>query len=311
MRVAQLSSGCVRIKPRMTLIEAVGATILFDLALFGTDNAIVKFLIRKFTEFQNSWDKPYSDPEEAEQGITYFCEKLGIQQHPWIWDRPIDKYRSLNDFFTRTYHPSFAPVIGKADIVSPACCTLRIYRDDEGLRKLLIKGCEYKLEDVGIPHWQDYYDQHVVIGYLGPSDYHRVHLPCSGKIVHLQLESASALSASVKFFEGRFNILNLNKRLVVIIEKEPQISSASARGPPLRIALVIVGGVGVNSIIYDPDMLGRNARKGEEIATFRAGGSAIAMFSNQVVSWNKRLLELTRHGAQVEVMVGESLADCQ
>lgn len=41
-------------KPRMTMIDAVFATIIFHLALFGTDNRFINFVIRAFTKFQNS-----------------------------------------------------------------------------------------------------------------------------------------------------------------------------------------------------------------------------------------------------------------
>jgi hypothetical protein len=41
---------------------------------------------------------------------------------------------------------------------------------------------------------------------------------------------------------------------------------------PLRVALVIVGGVGVDTITYDSDMVGKTLDKGQEISAFRAGG---------------------------------------
>jgi hypothetical protein len=40
----------------------------------------------------------------------------------------------------------------------------------------------------------------------------------------------------------------------------------------LRIALVIVGGVGVDTITYDSGMVGKSFAKAQEVAAFRAGG---------------------------------------
>ena len=203
------------IKPRMTLVEAVGATLLFDLALFGTDSWVINFLIKTFTNLQNSWDKPFKNPKEAQAEVTEFCTKLGIQSDPWVWSKHIKEYKSLNDFFTRTYDPQYLPDLGKSDVVAPACSIVSIYQNDDGLRNLLIKGCDYRIEDVGLPKedLDQYKKNHIVIGYLSPSHYHRVHVPISGKIVHLKLECADALSASVKFSGGKFNLLNRNKRV--------------------------------------------------------------------------------------------------
>lgn len=86
-----------------------------------------------------------------------------------------------------------------------------------------------------------------------------------GKVVHCKLEGVDAPSASVKFFGGKFNLLNNNKRLVVVIEEE------DSSDDPLRVAIVIVGGVGVNTITYD-DILNKTVAKGDELSTFRAGG---------------------------------------
>lgn len=79
------------------------------------------------------------------------------------------------------------------------------------------------------------------------------------------MEGIDNQSASVKFFGGKFNLLNNNKRLVVVIEEEDDSSD------PLRVAIVIVGGVGVNTITHD-EILNKTIAKGDEVSTFRAGG---------------------------------------
>lgn len=83
------------------------------------------------------------------------------------------------------------------------------------------------------------------------------------------MECANVDSASVKFFGGPFNILNDNKRLVVIIENE---------ATKTRVALVIVGGVGVNTISYNQQLLGNKIQKGQELSAFRAGGRYVIFF---------------------------------
>lgn len=298
MEVYVLRTSTFKTKPRMTLIEGVFATILFDLALFGTSNPIINAIIRLFTNLQNSWDNKFASSDVATTQITEFCNKLSIQQDPWIWEKDIGDYTCLNDFFARTYKEEYYPQLGDGLVVSPACCTLTRYNDDAQVKSVLIKGCDYQIEDIGLPSddIHKYKENHIFIGYLSPTDYHRVHSPIGGKIVYCSLEGANVRSASVKFFGGKFNIMNENKRLVVVIE------SGS-----MRVALVVIGGIGVDTIVYNTAMLGKEIKKGEEISTFRAGGSAIAMFSTGQLELSPEYNNASKDFTPVEVLVGESL----
>jgi hypothetical protein len=123
----------------MTFMEAVFATMLFDLALFGTSNPVINTIIRIFTSLQNSWDKPFSSRDQAATQVTEFCERLSIQQTPWIWEKPKEEYICLNDFFSRTFSPRHFPPLGEAKVVAPACCTMTKYNDDNDLKSILIK----------------------------------------------------------------------------------------------------------------------------------------------------------------------------
>jgi phosphatidylserine decarboxylase precursor len=295
-------------KPRMTMVEAVFATMLFDLALFGTDNVFINFVIRAFTKFQNSWDKPFQSPEEATKEVTDFCERLQIQQDPWQWEKPIAEYKCLNDFFSRRY--SNPPAMGNNDIVSPACSTITVHSNNEEFTRLVVKGCDYALEEVGLYPPKDlaaYAKHHVFLGYLSPKDYHRFHAPMSGKCIHCAMEDAKVDSASVKFFGGRFNILNKNKRLIVVLEDK------TGR----RVAMVIIGGIGVNTIEYNTRILNQWVEKGTDLGTFRAGGSAFCLLSNHPLTLNSKLLQSrsstggndSSSDLPMEVLFGEPLAN--
>lgn len=264
--------------PRMTPFEGVFATLLFDLALFGTSNPLINGAIRLFTTIQNSWDRPFESEAQATAKVDEFCDRLNIQREPWVWEKEAGGYASLNDFFSRTYAPEHFPPIGGGRVASPACCKLRTYRDDAAMASLLIKGCDYAIGRIGLPEEDlgGYASHPVFLGYLSPTDYHRVHAPVSGRCVHCRMEGAEAPSASVKFFDGGFNLLNENKRLVVVLEEEEgeegAVTANDDDDAPLRVALVIVGGVGVNTITYDAGMVGERIEKGQELSAFRAGG---------------------------------------
>jgi phosphatidylserine decarboxylase len=295
-----LKTKSIKIKPRMTFMEAVFATILFDLALFGTSNPVINGIIRFFTSLQNSWDSQFLSQEDAFTQVTEFCERLSIQQNPWIWEKSKEDYTSLNDFFSRTFLRSEFPTLGSANIVAPACCTMTRYNDDASMKSLLIKGCSYRIEEIGLPSEDThlYRQNPIFIGYLSPTDYHRIHSPMAGKCTVCKMEGIDKTSASVKFFGAKFNILNENKRLVIVLDS----------GQDFKIALVVIGGIGVDSIVYN-DMIGQQISKGQELAAFRAGGSAIAMFSTAPVKLTAEFEKASKGNAHVEVQVGESLAD--
>ena len=168
-------------EPRMSLFEGVFATLLFDMALFGTSNPVINGAIRLFTTVQNSWDRPFASADDAAGRVRDFCDRLGIQREPWVWERDEREYASLNDFFSRAYAPVHSPPLGTGWLVSPACCKLLVYDDDEAMRSILIKGCDYELSRIGLPGKDlDAYGRNtVLLGYLSPRDYHRVHAPVS------------------------------------------------------------------------------------------------------------------------------------
>ena len=141
--------------------------------------------------------------------------------------------------------------------------------------------------------------------------YHTYYI-LQGKIIHCQLEGVNELSASVKFFGGKFNLLNENKRLVVVIEEDEK-SKNDDEGEeddddPLRVALVIIGGDGVNTITYEEHMLGTYIDIGDEISTFRAGGSAFALFTTKPLQYIEQLSSGGGDNSPVEALVGETIA---
>ena len=77
----------------------------------------------------------------------------------------------------------------------------------------------------------------------------------------------------------------------------------------MKVALVIIGGIGVDTITYDPNILGRNIVKGQELSSFRAGGSAIALFSTGPIAFVPDFEEGSHSNRHVEVQVGESLGN--
>jgi phosphatidylserine decarboxylase len=294
----------------MTFTEGTFATLLFEFALLGTNNFLIRFIVKVYTNLTSSWDTRFRSGEQAEERIKDFCQRFNIQYKPWIWGKQIREYTCLNDFFSRTYADMYFPTLGTANLVSPASCTMTRYNDDADLKQILIKGCNYSIEAIGLPSndIRSYRQNSIFIGYLSPSDYHRIHSPIDGKCTHLQLEkSDDKIYSSALFLGGKFNILNDNKRLVVVLESSSGI----------KVALVIVGGIGVDTIVYDSSrLLGKDIKKRQELAMFRASsgassfaGSAFAMFSTIPLQFESQYAECSQQNLPVIIDVGESIAN--
>ncbi|CAE7407442.1 psd [Symbiodinium natans] len=139
--------------------------------------------------------------------------------------------------------------------------------------------------------------------YLAPADYHCYHAPIAGKLLSLALLDQHRYSITVKpYIFSSVNILTRNRRAVAVIESDSR--------PGLRVAVVIVGGVTVDSIRLEPNLrAGVSVKKGQRLGAFARGGSAIALlFSNSVRLADSRAEALAAAGRDFKIEVGRSLA---
>jgi len=205
-------------------------------------------------------------------------------------EHPIEKYPSLQAFFTRRLAPGARIISANEDVViapsDGAVC-------DAGFAtagKLLeAKGSAFTLQAlladdalaarlVGGPY---------LIVYLSPRDYHRVHFPASGKVVawsHIPGKLFPVGSRSVRREHGLFA---RNERFVTIVDS-----------PLGRYAVVMVAAVGVGHITacYDPEVATHEGsftdgsmrhktfdpniiiERGQELGIFNLGSTTITIF---------------------------------
>jgi phosphatidylserine decarboxylase len=205
-------------------------------------------------------------------------------------EHPLDRYTSLQDFFTRRLGPGLRPLpADESLVVAPSDGTIC----DAGLatagRLLEAKGSLFTLRDLladdrlaaslaGGPY---------VVIYLSPRDYHRVHFPTSGKVLswsHIPGKLFPVGDRSVRREPGLFA---RNERFVTVIE-----------GPAGRCAVVMVAAVGVGHITasYDPEVAthaggfatGTVRRKrfdsppavvrGQELGIFNLGSTTVTIY---------------------------------
>jgi phosphatidylserine decarboxylase len=227
----------------------------------------------------------------------------------------ITAYPTFNAFFTRALKPGARP-LARAALVCPvdgAISQLGAIAHDQIFQA---KGHHYSTTalvggDAALA--AQYQDGHFATIYLSPKDYHRIHMPCDGRLsrmIHVPGELFSVNPVTARGVPGLFA---RNERVVCVFE--------SARGP---FVLVLVGATIVGSMatvwhgVVNPPR-GERVREwhypvqpgadivlqqGEEMGRFLLGSTVVMLFPKGPLSFNPAW------AAGGPVRLGEAMANC-
>lgn len=179
-------------------------------------------------------------------------------------EHPLERYRSLNEFFVRRLRPGMRRWPQGPDLLgSPVDGIVGQLGQVRDGRILQAKGRSYSVEsllqreDAGARYAGGSY----LTIYLSPRHYHRIHAPCSGSIPEAEHLPGALLPVNAAAVMHTPELFARNERLVTYIE--------SAWG---RVAVVAVGAynVGRISAAFDPEWRGQGAAPGEGEATRRS-----------------------------------------
>lgn len=220
-----------------------------------------------------------------------------------------EKYPSFNAFFTRPLKADARPIdADETSIVSPADGAISEIGIIQNDRLLQAKGQQYSLlkllgGDVDLAA-QFRYGSFATI-YLSPSDYHRVHMPFAGELQKSIYVPGELFSVNQTTAEHVPELFARNERLICVFDTRV--------GPMVVILVGAVIVAGIETVwagqvappsktptavnLHQSVSLG----KGEEMGRFKLGSTAIVLFPNNLVIWNKMLA----NGSQIRL--GESL----
>ena len=221
--------------------------------------------------------------------IRWFVDHYGVDMNEAL-DPDIRSYQSFNDFFTRAFKPGARP-IADADLVCPIDGAIsqlgRIDRD----RIFQAKGHDYTTTalvggDAALA--ARFQDGSFVTLYLSPKDYHRIHMPCAGRLVRMIHVPGDLFSVNPVTARGVPGLFARNERVVCVFD--------SAHGP---FVMVLVGATIVGSMatvwhgVVNPPRPGeirewtytqpQNQRdvefeKGDEMGRFLLGSTVVMLF---------------------------------
>jgi phosphatidylserine decarboxylase len=226
--------------------------------------------------------------------IRWFIERYRVNMAEAANPDPA-AYPSFNEFFTRALAPGARP-LAPAELVCPVDGAISQLGPIEGDAILQAKGHTYTVQalvggDAELA--RPFLNGHFATLYLSPKDYHRVHMPCAGRLkrmVHVPGDLFSVNPTTARSVPGLFA---RNERVVCVFEGE--------HGP---FVLVLVGATIVRSIatvwhgVVNPPRPGtlrewryddRDAvrlAKGEEMGRFLLGSTVVALLPAGPLAFN-------------------------
>lgn len=206
------------------------------------------------------------------------------------------QFTTFNDFFTRKLKPSLRPVAGDPYVASPADGTISQLGKINQAEILQAKNHNYTLNALlaNDQKWVDAFsDGSFATIYLAPHNYHRVHMPLTGKLVTSIYVPGKLFSVNNTSAEMVPSLFSNNERLINIFE--------TAVGP---MAVILVGAIIVGSIkmVWQNNAYRSNViqpmnfsnsqiqyKKGDEIGLFKLGSTVILLFEKNVIEWQNNL----------------------
>ncbi len=206
----------------------------------------------------------------------------------------LTSYASFNDFFIRELKSDARPITPELDsIAAPADGSIAQIGSITEQKLLQAKGIDYTLDALfaNDASARLFDNGSFATIYLAPYNYHRVHMPLSGKLTQSTYVPGKLFSVNRTTSQLIPNLYGINERLINVFDTEA--------GP---MAVILVGAMIVGSI--QPAWLDKPASaqqippshsltlaKGQELGYFKLGSTVILLFADKKVAWSPGLEE--------------------
>jgi len=225
--------------------------------------------------------------------IRWFVGKFDVNMDEAA-NPDIASYESFNDFFTRALKPGARP-LAKADFLCPVDGRISQFGAIEGDQIFQAKGHKFSTTalvggDAGLA--KPFEHGSFANLYLSPRDYHRIHMPCDGKLKRMIYVPGELFSVSPAAARGVPGLFARNERVVCEFD--------TAFGP---FVMVLVGATIVGSMatvwhgVVNPPRLPAVTewtyadqdivlKKGEEMGRFLLGSTVVMLFPKDTLHFN-------------------------
>ncbi|WP_296493227.1 archaetidylserine decarboxylase [Rhodoferax sp.] len=225
--------------------------------------------------------------------ITWFVQRYHVNMAEAA-NPDVASYATFNDFFTRALKEGARP-LARSALICPVDGAISQFGSIEGQQIFQAKGHHYSSTalvggDAALAAQFD--DGHFATLYLSPRDYHRIHMPCAGRLTRMIYVPGDLFSVNPATARGVPGLFARNERVVCVFDGE--------RGP---FVLVLVGATIVGSMAttwhggvnaprpgrlsewrYDSETI--TFRQGDEMGRFLLGSTVVMLFPQGPLNFN-------------------------
>lgn len=223
--------------------------------------------------------------------INHFIKKYNVDMSAAVVETP-EAYPDFNSFFIRQLKPELRSIVtGPKDIASPVDGAIAQIGTVAKNQLLQAKKHYFDLESLLGGDTQlasRFYDGSFATIYLAPRDYHRIHMPVTGKLTQSIYIPGKLFSVNRMTSELIPNLYSRNERLVTIFD--------TAAGP---MAIILVGAMIVGNIqtvwmkqpVKSSGVQTANIASdiqleiGAEMGHFKLGSTVILLFGKNAIEW--------------------------
>jgi phosphatidylserine decarboxylase len=225
--------------------------------------------------------------------ITWFVARYGVNMAE-AENPDIASYASFNEFFTRSLRVGARP-LAKADFVCPVDGAISQFGAIERDQIFQAKGHQYSTRAVVGGDEKlaaQFQDGAFATLYLSPKDYHRIHMPCAGRLTRMIYVSGALFSVNPTTARGVPGLFARNERVVCVFDTK--------RGP---FVLILVGATIVGSMatvwhgVINPPRSSEirewhyedkniTLKQGDEMGRFLLGSTVVMLWPKDVLSFN-------------------------
>jgi phosphatidylserine decarboxylase len=225
--------------------------------------------------------------------IPWFIKRYGVNMAEAA-NPDLRSYATFNDFFTRALRDGVRP-LAAADYVSPVDGAISQLGAIERDQIFQAKGHSYSTRalvggDAGLA--ARFQDGAFATLYLSPKDYHRIHMPCDGRLTRMIHVPGDLFSVNPVTARGVPGLFARNERVVCVFD--------TPRGP---FVLVLVGATIVGSMAtvwhgvvnpprpgivrewrYDDQAI--HLKQGDEMGRFLLGSTVVMLWPKDTLRFN-------------------------
>ena len=224
--------------------------------------------------------------------IRDFIAKYGVNMSEAA-DPRIESYSTFNEFFTRALRDDVRP-LADADFICPVDAAISQFGPIEQDQIFQAKGHSYSTTALvgGDAQLARQFDHgHFATLYLSPKDYHRIHMPCEGRLRRMIYVPGDLFSVNPVTARGVPGLFARNERVVCVFDTH--------WGPFINVLVgaTIVGSVATvwHGVVNPPrtremrewryDDKNIVLAKGAEMGRFMLGSTVVMLFPKNVLTF--------------------------